>query len=88
MMLGIRNFAPLFLVTVPLLICAFASEVAGHPQVSSTHRFIPPRAEKSVEIGTFYLKKRNYKAALSRFQEAIKNRPLLRACASSTGQGV
>ncbi len=75
MMPGIRNLAPLSLVTASLLICAFAFEVAGHPQVSSTHRFTPPRAEKSVEIGTFYLKKKNYKAALSRFLEAIKTDP-------------
>ena len=72
---AIRNLAPLFLVTASLLICAFAFEVSGHPQVSSTHRFTPPRAEKSVEIGTFYLKKKNYKAALSRFLEAIKTDP-------------
>lgn len=75
MMPGIRNLAPLSLVTASLLICAFALEVSGHPQVSSTHRFTPPRAEKSVEVGTFYLKRKNYKAALSRFLEAIKTDP-------------
>ena len=39
-------------------------------------RCIPPPASKSVEIGTFYLKQKKYKAALSRFQEAVQTDPL------------
>ena len=39
-------------------------------------RHTPPRASKSVEVGTFYLKRKKYKAALSRFQEAIQTDPL------------
>ena len=37
--------------------------------------FASPSASKSVEIGDFYLKKKKYKAALSRFQEALKTDP-------------
>jgi tetratricopeptide (TPR) repeat protein len=37
--------------------------------------FVPPAASKSVEIGDFYLKRKKYKAALSRFQEALRTDP-------------
>ena len=37
--------------------------------------FASPSASKSVEIGDFYLRRRKYKAALSRFQEALKTDP-------------
>ncbi len=40
------------------------------------HSLHPPPASKSVEIGTFYLKQKKYKAALSRFQEAVQTDPL------------
>ncbi len=35
-------------------------------------KYVPPGAVKSVEIGNFYLKRRKYKGALSRFQEAVQ----------------
>jgi len=34
--------------------------------------YASPPASKSVEVGDFYLRKGKYKAALSRFQEALK----------------
>jgi len=34
-----------------------------------------PPAWKSVEVGNFYLKRKRYRAALSRFQEAVKTDP-------------
>jgi len=34
-----------------------------------------PSAAKSVEIGDFYLRRKKFKAALSRFQEALKTDP-------------
>jgi tetratricopeptide (TPR) repeat protein len=37
--------------------------------------FVSPAASKSVEIGDFYLKRKKYKAALSRFQEALQTDP-------------
>lgn len=37
--------------------------------------FASPSAAKSVEIGDFYLRRKKYKAALSRFQEALKTDP-------------
>jgi tetratricopeptide (TPR) repeat protein len=38
---------------------------------TDTPIYVPPGAVKSVEIGNFYLKKKDYKGALSRFKEAL-----------------
>jgi tetratricopeptide (TPR) repeat protein len=35
-------------------------------------KFVPPSAPKSVEIGDFYLRRKKFSAALSRFQEAVQ----------------
>src|SRR6266542_5364043 len=40
-----------------------------------TRPYEPPAASTSVEIGNFYLRKKKYNAALSRFQEATKTDP-------------
>ncbi len=37
--------------------------------------YVPPPAWKSVEIADFYLKRKKYNAALSRYQEAVKTDP-------------
>lgn len=39
---------------------------------STEKKYLPPGAVKSVEIGDFYLRKKKYKGALSRFQEAVQ----------------
>ncbi len=36
---------------------------------------VPPAASKSVEIGDFYFKRKKYRGALSRYQEAIHTDP-------------
>ncbi|HEV2351527.1 MAG TPA: tetratricopeptide repeat protein [Terriglobia bacterium] len=38
---------------------------------SSKPIYVPPGAVKSVEIGNFYLRRKKYKGALSRFKEAV-----------------
>jgi tetratricopeptide (TPR) repeat protein len=38
---------------------------------STAKVYTPPGVLKSVEIGNFYLKRKKYKAALSRFEEAV-----------------
>jgi tetratricopeptide (TPR) repeat protein len=38
-------------------------------------RYVSPSASKSVEIGDFYLRRKKFNAALSRFQEALKTDP-------------
>ncbi len=35
----------------------------------------PHRAAKSIEVGDFYFKKKNYRAALNRYQEALEYKP-------------
>lgn len=37
--------------------------------------YTPPGPSKSVEIGNFYLKRKKYRAAVSRFEEAAQTRP-------------
>ncbi len=37
--------------------------------------YTPPSASKSVEIGNFYLHKKDYRGALSRFEEALRTEP-------------
>ena len=37
--------------------------------------YASPAASKSVEVGDFYLRRRKYKAALSRFEEALQTDP-------------
>jgi len=43
--------------------------------VHEMHKFDPHRADKNVEVGSYYLKEKNYKAAISRFQEALLYKP-------------
>lgn len=39
---------------------------------STEKKYVPPGAMKSVEIGNFYLRRKKYKGAISRFNEAIQ----------------
>jgi tetratricopeptide (TPR) repeat protein len=43
-------------------------EIGG---VQEFHIWDPHKAEKDVEVGDFYFKKKNYKAALDRYEEAL-----------------
>jgi len=43
--------------------------------VNEFHPYDPHRAEKSLEVGLFYLKRKNYAAAESRFREALEFKP-------------
>lgn len=45
------------------------------PRTPDDSHFVPPAARQSVEIGNFYLKRKSYRGALSRFQEAIRTDP-------------
>ncbi|HLY60983.1 MAG TPA: tetratricopeptide repeat protein [Terriglobia bacterium] len=38
---------------------------------STEKKYVPPGAVKSVEIGNFYLRRKKYNGALSRFKEAV-----------------
>jgi tetratricopeptide (TPR) repeat protein len=47
----------------------------GADDAKAVHEWNPLRAMKDVEIGDFYYKKENYKAALSRYREALQFKP-------------
>lgn len=49
-------------------------------------QYHPPSAAKSVEIGDFYLRKKDFPGALSRFQEAIKTDPYYAASYKGLGK--
>jgi len=48
----------------------------AHPEdATGGHEWNPLRAMKDVEVGDFYYKEGNYKAALSRYREALQFKP-------------
>ncbi|HEV3039430.1 MAG TPA: tetratricopeptide repeat protein [Candidatus Angelobacter sp.] len=47
----------------------------GSSDVNETYPFDPHRAAKDVEVGEYYLKRRNYRAALERFNDALHYKP-------------
>jgi tetratricopeptide (TPR) repeat protein len=68
----------LILFTRPVPCQAQTSRTAPPPEppveLENPPAFTPPGPAKSVEIGNFYLKRGKYKAAASRFEEAIQSR--------------
>ena len=50
----------------------FAQDDGG---LESSYHYVPPSARQSVEIGDFYLHKRDFRGALSRYEEAAKDDP-------------
>ena len=57
-------------------------DVSDHPysttgsgDVSEMHPWNPHRADKDVEVGDFYYKRKNYRAAEDRFREALIYKP-------------
>ena len=56
------------------VLCALLC-VATSPQAQEPERYDPYAAEKNIEVGKFYLKKKNYDAAIERFKQAIADRP-------------
>jgi tetratricopeptide (TPR) repeat protein len=49
----------------------------GKEDTEKEKRFNPMMAEESVKVGKFYLKQKNYKAAIARFLEALEYQPNL-----------
>ena len=56
------------------VVCA-QKQPAGPTHVDPVRSYVPPSASKSVEIGDYYLRRKKFNAALSRFQEALKTDP-------------
>lgn len=48
-----------------------AATSSGDAEVSEFHPWDPHKAAKDVEVGDFYFKQKNYKAAESRYREAL-----------------
>jgi tetratricopeptide (TPR) repeat protein len=44
-------------------------------EVQEFHPYDPHRAEKNIEVGDFYLKRKNYRAAEDRYREALLYKP-------------
>jgi tetratricopeptide (TPR) repeat protein len=53
----------------------YSYEIDTDSDVSEFHSFDPHKAMKAIEVGDFYFKKENYKAAISRYQEALDWKP-------------
>jgi len=51
------------------------AESSDNPDVKEMHPWDPHRAAKNSEVGEFYFKKKNYRAALARYQEALEYKP-------------
>ena len=47
----------------------------NNPDIGEFHPFDPHRAAKDVEVGDFYYKRQNYRAAVSRYREALLYKP-------------
>ncbi len=48
---------------------------AAAADVNEFHAYDPHKADKDVEVGDFYFKKKNYRAALSRYRSALRWKP-------------
>jgi tetratricopeptide (TPR) repeat protein len=48
------------------------AEVLGSGGITELHAWDPHKAAKSVEVGDFYFKRRNYRAAEERYREALR----------------
>jgi tetratricopeptide (TPR) repeat protein len=51
------------------------SESGDNPDVQEMHAWDPHRAAKNSEVGEFYFKRKNYRAALARYQETLEFKP-------------
>jgi tetratricopeptide (TPR) repeat protein len=55
----------------PTSAVAVSEAEADHTDVSEFHPFNPQKAAKDVEVGDFYFKRKNYRAALARYEDAL-----------------
>jgi len=58
------------LAAAPACLRAQGAPSSAEARGDSSH-YVPPPAWKSVEIGNFYLRRKDYRGAISRYQEAI-----------------
>jgi len=81
---ALQNFTMKRALSVGILACSLLGGIAvmtyaqsgqSLDDSSSDWTYHPPPASKSVEIGNFYLRKKDYRGALSRFKEAAQSEP-------------
>jgi len=65
----------LFIVRLAILPPLVAQDVAPPEPEVEAKPYVSPPAWKSVEVGNFYLRRKRYRAALSRFREGAKTDP-------------
>jgi len=42
-------------------------------EIESSYHYVPPSARQSVEVGDFYFRRKDYRGALSRYEEAARD---------------
>ncbi len=69
--------SPRTILTLALLLGHLGAARAQAPaqQPPEAPAYDPYHAEKSIEVGRYYLKKGNYDAAIERFEEALRYKP-------------
>lgn len=81
---ALQNFTMKRALSVGILACNLLGGIAVMTRAQSRQSlddsisdwtYHPPPASKSVEIGNFYLRKKDYRGALSRFKEAVQSEP-------------
>jgi len=70
-----RRAIPLLLLLLASPGGVFAQGQQPLPPPPKEPVFDPYHAEKSIEIGEYYMKKGNYDAAIDRFQDAVRYKP-------------
>jgi tetratricopeptide (TPR) repeat protein len=65
----------LFLFLAACLAAGSVPARAAQEPITEAQPFEPLRASKDIEVGTFYMKKGNYEAAIDRFEEATRLQP-------------
>ena len=73
-----RRTRTLALIILTLLMeypAGFGGQHDGRFTIVRRYNDVPPPPQLSVEIGNFYLRKRDYRGALSRFREAVRTDP-------------
>ena len=75
-----RTFFTALLLGVIVLMALPASLPGQHTapepgELESTYHYVPPSARQSVEIGDFYFRRKDYRGALSRYEEAVHDDP-------------
>ncbi len=51
------------------------NERSESAELENSSHYVPPSAKQSVEIGDFYFRRKDYRGALSRYEEAAKDDP-------------